>query len=227
MLGVVLAACSKPPTPPEAPSSTLDACHSLQTGTPAPLDYFPEGVLVDPNSFWDSEEKNDLQRKWWSSHLVAMNEPPLSCAKDAEVIRLLWLPTFWHPHAIRVERANDTAIVFATENKGAGGWAPGPNRKRSHRVLSKAEWDALRALLVRAKFADLPVHSPPTPGTVDGVMLVLERAHEGRYQVVARDGDDWALVEPLANKLFELAHVGIRLKGEWIHFSDADSPENY
>jgi len=60
------------------------------------LRYFPVGTFGPLNS--------DLfVREWYSKHLVAMEEPSLSCGvlEDTETYRFLWLRTFHNPVAVR------------------------------------------------------------------------------------------------------------------------------
>lgn len=78
-----------------------------------------------------------------------MGEPSLACATNTAVYRFLWMRTFDHPVAVRVERDDDDWRVIAVELNGAGGYAPGDVFRRVDRILTPYEAQQLEALLAR------------------------------------------------------------------------------
>jgi hypothetical protein len=200
----------------DAPASSLEGCRARQASVVPASEFFAADVLVQPGSFVDSEAAALLLRDWWGKHLSAMREPPLACAStyDVEVFRFTYIPTFDHPWAIRLERANDGAVVFVTENCGAGGYEPAENCRRYHRFLSEPEWRSVSTALAKARFWDLPVHPPHRDIRrlcTDGERAVFEWVRGGRYHVVARHSCELGEVAELGDALFELSRVDLRL----------------
>ena len=86
-------------------------------------------------------------RAWFSTHLMAMNEPTLTGTADPrmESLRFLWLRTFDEPHAVRVEfAANGAVTMFHKRLDGMGGYDPGQIAASEERALTSEESAALR-----------------------------------------------------------------------------------
>ena len=97
--------------------------------------FFPEGTF------------DDLEVKWFTQHLAAMNERPLSeqgngqrGGPNIEAYRFLWLRSFDHPVVVRLQRENDQYRVAVKELDGKGGYKPGKPMLDKTRDLTREEW---------------------------------------------------------------------------------------
>jgi hypothetical protein len=169
LLGGLGCATKTPAMRPECPS--LDARDY----------YFPEGAL-DP-----SRPKIDgFLRNWYSKYLRAMLEPSLSCGArpDGFAYRFLWLRSFHHPIAVRLEKNGSSVTLNAVELDGTGGNAPGGIVKSVQRELSAAEHSEFLDKLNRVDFWRLGKNE--SRFGVDGAQWILEGAENGQYRVVER-----------------------------------------
>ncbi len=152
-------------------------CPSLDAGDY----YFPKGAL-DP-----SRPKIDgLLRDWYSKYLRVMQEPSLSCGPRADgyAYRFLWLRSFHHPIAVRLEKVGPLVTLNAVELDGTGGHAPGQIVKRTQRALSPAEESKFTAKLNDVGFWEMR-RDRDRFGS-DGAQWILEGVDNGQYQVVQR-----------------------------------------
>jgi hypothetical protein len=152
-------------------------CPSLDAGDY----YFPKGAL-DP-----SRPKIDsLLRDWYSKYLQAMLEPSLSCGPRADgfAYRFLWLRSFHHPIAVRLEKVGPLATLSAVELDGTGGRGPGKIAKQTQRALSPAEQDKFVARLNQVGFWEMR-RDQDRFGS-EGAQWILEGIDNGQYQVVQR-----------------------------------------
>ncbi|MCL5279893.1 MAG: hypothetical protein M1376_08320 [Planctomycetes bacterium] len=143
--------------------------------------YFPQGAL-DP-----ARPKIDgFLRNWYSKYLRAMLEPSLSCGARPEgfAYRFLWLRSFHHPIAMRVEKNGPSVMFNAVELDGTGGNAPGGIVKSVQRELSSAEQSEFLAKLARVDFWELGKNE--SRFGLDGAQWLLEGAENGQYRVVER-----------------------------------------
>lgn len=102
--------------------------------------YFPQGtVAID---------------RWYSKHLVAMNEPSLSriTTSEAEVYRFLWLRTFHSPVAIRVQNSDNKCLLWVKQLSGKGGYEPGKLVVDMSKSLSAIQWAFIVRHIKRASF---------------------------------------------------------------------------
>lgn len=135
--------------------------------------YFPEGAFArDPRS-------DAFTNAWYSQHLKAMREPSLQCASSRPVYRFLWLRTFHHPIAIRVEARAGGMHLFAVELSGAGGYEPGEITRRMDRAMTADE-----ARMFAAAIENAQVWAPDATKKdlgADGAQWVVEARHGRRY----------------------------------------------
>jgi hypothetical protein len=166
--------------------------------------YFPVGTFGPRNS--------DLfVREWYSKHLVAMEEPSLSCGvlEDTETYRFLWLRTFHNPVAVRVFRRGYDYGLEAVILDGAGGYNPGHVSRRVTRALSHDEWQTVIARLEGVQFWQMA--SKNYDLGFDGAQWIVEARRDGRYHIVDRwTGTDHGLesVGRLFLNLADLNAVG-------------------
>jgi len=152
-------------------------CPSLNAG-----DYYFPMRALDPSR----PKIDDFLRGWYSRYLRAMLEPSLSCGArpDGFAYRFLWLRSFHHPIAMRIEKSGSSVTLSAVELDGTGGNAPGGIVKSVQRELSSAEQDEFLAKLARVDFWRLRKNEERFG--LDGAQWVLEGAENGQYRVVER-----------------------------------------
>jgi hypothetical protein len=152
--------------------------------TPAQTGYFPDSTFsTNPNDHFVTD--------WYSGQLRALQEPSLfALSKNtaAQQYRFLWLRTFHHPVAVRVEVKEDgTGLLTTKITSGAGGYSPG-NIITSHvRPMSKEETQRIVSLVTKSDFWNLPSYSREKAG-LDGAEWIFEAAVKGNYRVVS----DWS-----------------------------------
>ena len=88
-----------------------------------------QGQYFPKLSFGSSSTLDELKQTWYSSQLRALQEPSLLTlvkSPSSECYRFLWLRTFNHPIAIRLEPMSDGTSVLTTKvASGDGGFHPG------------------------------------------------------------------------------------------------------
>jgi hypothetical protein len=144
------------------------------------MEFFPANSLdlgPEPHAFRD---------RWYVSHLLAMQERPLypPAADVPPVYRLLFLPTFRQPVAVRLSDSGGVWRAVCKRSDGRGGYGAGQLTAESERELSRAEAKQFARRLNRVGFWDMP-SSEETAG-LDGSQAVFEGARDGRYHVVDR-----------------------------------------
>jgi len=115
-----------------------------------------------------------------------MSEPSLSCGPRADgfAYRFLWLRSFHHPIAVRLEKVGPQAVLSTAELDGTGGHAPGKILKQTQRALSPAEQSKFEAKLNDVGFWEMR-RDQDRFGS-DGAQWILEGIDNGQYQVVQR-----------------------------------------
>lgn len=145
-----------------------------------------ENALFLPGTFDHQPQLDTFIRDWYSKNLTAMGEEELFQKRDqeSEVYRLLRLPTFDHPIAIRIQKEEGLRTLFIKQLSGAGGYDPGNLVIDIHVTLSAQEWDRFMDLLDATNFWLLPT----TGGEIgfDGTQTIVEAVKEGRYHVIDR-----------------------------------------
>lgn len=169
--------------------------------------YFPA------NAFDRQRDSDQFVARWFSTQLAALREPSLlalSKNKPAESYRFLWLRTFHHPVAVRVDvHADGTAMLTVKETSGAGGYSPGRLVTSKSRALSKPETESFLQAIKAAGFWTLPGPIPPNAG-MDGAEWSVEGVKDGNYHVVTRWSPTSGPVYTLGRFfLFDLARLQI------------------
>ena len=117
-----------------------------------------------------------------------MNEPSLwelaRSDKQIGAYRLLWLPTWGRPVAVRIERSGKLVTLNAVLLGGDGGYEIGELATSKRVALSERDWDTLVARTQGAGFWNMPT-SIDDAG-VDGERLVVEGLKNGEFHVVSR-----------------------------------------
>lgn len=93
------------------------------------LPLFAQAVYFPAGSFDTNKDSDRFVAHWFSGQLIALHEPSLlamSKDKSAQTYRFLWLRSFHHPVAVRVDFHTDgPAVVMTKIGAGEGGYPPG------------------------------------------------------------------------------------------------------
>lgn len=194
-------ACEKTPSPAPpppvtsavslrstAPVTSAVALHGVASVTSAssarnPSHFFPPGSLMP-----DNPGVEPLMRDWYATSLARMAEPSFALASSEaaqDTYRLLVLPTWGEPFAVRVvfEPAAPRVVVVVLD--GDGGYDPGQVRQRISRALSADERRDVTNALATAQFWTLPNFDPSHRG-FDGTQFIVEGRRNGRHHVAHR-----------------------------------------
>jgi len=149
--------------------------------------YFPD------HAFEQQDKRNDFVVGWYSGQLRALKEPSLwQMSKDVQseqAYRFLWLRSFHHPVAVRLEVQPDGSGILTTKvTSGAGGYEPGKLIEDSTKNVSKEAVRSFLAHVDEVKYWSLPTSEPANPNIValDGAEWVLEGVRNGAYKIVDR-----------------------------------------
>ncbi len=137
--------------------------------------------LYNPNIYVGQE------KTWGAVALARFNEMPLenlpACVDES--YRLVWLPTFHSPVAVRVWRSGEKHFLVAKQLDGKGGYGMGTLAAEETRPLTEDEWRAFLNLLDQASYWDMPsLDDSPPPN--DGAAWVIEGAKNKKYHDVHR-----------------------------------------
>lgn len=189
LLSMVLAGCGST----KAPAVSASVCPQPPTDGYFARDAFDRGGASGASRV-----------AWYSKLLRAMGEPSLHCETVRPAYRFLWLRTFHHPIAVRIEARADGMHLSAVELSGASGYDPGAVARRVDRVLTATEARAFDATLTRTKVWSVD----PSEGEqgLDGAQWVIE-AHDGKRQAVH---DRWS---PERGRMRELGLAFLQLTG--------------
>ena len=141
--------------------------------------YFSSEILdTDPDC-------DKFVRDWCTKFLQAMDEPSLVHPdRQWETYRFLWLRTFHHPIAIRLEHHCSDCALVVKELDGRGGYEPGEICRNISRIIRDQERAKFLSLLDRAHYWELL--SGTMFGHLDSALWVLEGYCNGKYHVVSR-----------------------------------------
>jgi hypothetical protein len=160
-----------------------------------PVKYFPDASL--------DLRRDHFKRDWYSAQLDALQEPSLyqmAKASNSESYRFLWLRTFHHPVAVRVDvKPDGTGMLTVKITTGAGGYRPGTISENRSQLLSKKQIATFLAMVDDVQFWKAPNPVDDQRGT-DGSQWIIEGVKDGRYHVV----DRWSPTSGVARQLGSL-----------------------
>ena len=133
---------------------------------------------------------NNSKAEWYSHQLQALEEPSLfALAKNgkAESYRFLWLRTFHHPIAVRVDhsRADGSWVLITKIANGAGGYGPGKVTTNISRNLTAQEAKSFVSTVESSGFWNAPNPVQDQAGT-DGSQWIIEGVKARHYHVLDR-----------------------------------------
>lgn len=141
--------------------------------------YFP------PQSF--AQDPHDILVRWYSTELYALGEKPLpGYTKDAnaEVYRLMVLPTWGNAIAVGIQRHGPLYSLSARRLDGQAGYGPGKLVETKAIDLNADDSKTLETLIQNLDFFKLPT-SDHVMG-FDGDEWILEGVSQGQYHVIDR-----------------------------------------
>ncbi len=193
----------------------------------AEVQRFPDGVL------------SDSKLRWYSKHLAAMNERPLkeqtgqkSSESKREAYRFIWLRSFDHPSAVRLEAKNGQYRLTAKEVDGKGGYDPGTLTLNKSRSLTHEEWKTLMGWINECSFWTMTTseknyytnqHGMKTYWDIkDGAKWIVEGVRDDKYHIVDRQSPGTFIEHRDVEKyrgmcLHILSLAGFNLDGEDIY----------
>ncbi|HTM65223.1 MAG TPA: hypothetical protein VL093_02805 [Flavipsychrobacter sp.] len=156
--------------------------------------YFPLTSFLQLENNWRTDYSLDIIRQvgmatfvldWYSGQLHALKEPLVFNQTDKTIYRFTWLRTFDNPVAIRIEKKDNTYILFWKSCSGAGGYEPGELTVDKSKPLAKEQFDNFISLIQSTDFWNMPTNLRDELGN-DGSQWIIEGIENGKYHVVDR-----------------------------------------
>ncbi|HTS34522.1 MAG TPA: hypothetical protein VMH04_02555 [Candidatus Solibacter sp.] len=158
----------------------------LQAASGQDRSYFPAATKPGEDGV------SKLEAKWFGTSLQRMNEPhlaPLAVEPDAEVYRILILPTWGNSIAVRVQKHGAIYRLTARRLSGHAGYDPGRLAESRDVELTAADSRTLDVLVQDLAFFQIATDDDVRGS--DGDEWVLEGVSKGKYHVV----DRWCATE--------------------------------
>jgi len=162
------------------------ACVILATiGLSAQDTYFPKGSLSD------NERVDSMRASWFTYQLKALEEPSLLEAgsnRSLESYRFVWLRTFHHPIAVRLEIMADGSGKLTTKiGSGSGGYKPGKLIENTSHSVEREQINKFLKQVRRVGFWNLPSSDENTTMVgCDGSRWIIEGVKDAKYHVAQR-----------------------------------------
>lgn len=140
-------------------------------------DYFQTGAVTNG------------KESWFARHLRAMDEPALgapraNAAAGVSELRVLVLPTWGHPVAVRYTFDTNGTTRRAVKLCGAGGYEPGIVGIDATSAVAPADASALLAALDASGYWTMPAEEEIYG--LDGSEVLVETVRDGEHRVRAR-----------------------------------------
>ena len=165
--------------------------------------YFP-GVV-----FHDEPAINQAHAEWFSRHLRALGEQPL-LSSEGTAYRLLWLRSFHHPIAVRLDVNKDgSGQLHVKMTNGQGGYKPEELVEDRSFAVGRKQVAAFQAKIRKADFWHLATQEEEPEGVIrlDGAQWMLEGIDDGRYHLVDRWGPERGPYRAACLFLLELSRL--------------------
>lgn len=176
--------------------------------------YFPAGI------FGRHESELNWIRKFYSSSLAAMEEPPLTDKRNVETYRFVWLRAFHPPVAVRLWQTGNQSYMSTKQLSDVGvpinGEAIFPKTLAVNETqsMTNEEWARFQDLLKQAGFWSMPT-TDATPIGLDGSGWLLEGEKQDQYHMVHRQSPEQGAYRELCIYLLRVSRVKIdESKGE-------------
>jgi len=137
--------------------------------------YFPKGTV------------SDFEQTWYAAHLSAMKEPVLASRgadKSHFAFRILYLPTWGRPVAVRIEKTGERIVLRSVMLSGDGGYGPGTVKDEKESTITATEFASLLGEIRKSGFWELS----PKDEVIgfDGSQLIIEAIQDGKHVVFVR-----------------------------------------
>ncbi len=177
--------------------------------------YFPKLTLES------TPDLDNFVTGWYSAQLIALEEPSLfELAKTptAQSYRFLWLRSFDHPIAVRLDiKADGTGVLTTKMTSQKGGVEPGTLIENTTKPVTAEQTEAFLKKIEQVQFWSLTAETPdPTEPSglnhnrLDGADWIVEGVHAGKYHVVKRWSPETGPIRELGiAPVFELAGMNI------------------
>jgi hypothetical protein len=146
--------------------------------------YFPKGA------FSSDTPEDRFVSNWYSKDLTALKEPSLFALRKTQShdsYRFVWLRTFHHPVAIRVDLTADGTGTLTTKiASGAGGYQPGVLTVNKTRQLTSDEIHSILTQVAESNFWSLSTTWEEDRRGEDGSEWIFEGVRRNQYHVVTR-----------------------------------------
>ncbi len=145
------------------------------------------GCAFGAETYFPKDAVSDFEQTWYAKHLSAMKEPVLAPREDDKsyfAFRILYLPTWGRPVAVRFERTDESIVCRSVMLSGDGGYAPGEVKDEKRREITAGGFTALLGEIRKSGFWELT----PRDGVMgaDGSELIVEAIQDGKHVVVVR-----------------------------------------
>jgi hypothetical protein len=128
-----------------------------------------------------------FEAEWYGKSLERMKEPRLlSLAKhvDVDVYRIMILPTWGNPIAVRVQKHGELYSLSARRLDGQGGYDPGKLVEAKDIELGADDSKSLAVLIQNLNFFQLPTEDDVIGN--DGDQWIIEGVSQGKYHIAVR-----------------------------------------
>jgi hypothetical protein len=128
-----------------------------------------------------------FEAQWYGKSLQRMNEPRLPASvsdPDAQIYRVMVLPTWGNSIVVRAEKHGKTYRLSARRLDGQAGYDPGRLVESKEVDLDNADSTTLEVLIYNLHFFQMPIRDDVIG--FDGSEWILEGVAHGKYHVVAR-----------------------------------------
>jgi hypothetical protein len=163
--------------------ATALACVVLAAITSFAQDnFFPKGTLSD------IDRVDKMKARWFRNQLKGLDEPSLleeTKNSSLESYRFLWLRTFHHPVAVRLDiMADGSGTLTIKMASGAGGYEPGNLIENTSHSIERRKIEKFLGQVKSVGFWDLPSYE--TTLGCDGSEWIIEGVKDGKYHVAER-----------------------------------------
>jgi hypothetical protein len=143
---------------------------------------FPKGSLGP------TPQQDEFKQAWYSSELRALQEPSLFASaenRNTECYRFLWLRTFHHPIAVRLNvRPDGSGVLSVKVASGTAGFSPGSLRENRTVAVNQQQVRAFQIQVDQVGFWRLG--REVKSGGNDGSQWIIEAVKDGKYHLVDR-----------------------------------------
>jgi hypothetical protein len=144
-------------------------------------------ALFGTDTYFPKNTVSDFEQTWYAKHLSAMKEPVLVSRGDDKshfAFRVLYLPTWGRPVAVRIEKTGEKIVRRSVILSGDGGYDPGRVKDEKESAITATEFATLLAEIRKSGFWELS----PKDEVIgcDGSQLILEAIQDRKHVVFVR-----------------------------------------